>query len=768
MESIDAKGHNTACMNKHHAAKDLLGVVRRGYYFLLTAEVEGSYKDLQIVGEDIESTKLHKVLKAENEKRKVTLKVYVKQNAKIGYHDLLLKAGDFEKKIGRVVVLFNPWDKESSVYLPDSDERYEYILREEGRIWKGNTVEADNKGAYSNSWMYHQCELLPIVLKVIDNEKLSPDERRHPSTVSRFLTSILHNTNYENGVCYGFWGEDYSEGTHPNKWTGSRKVFEEWNKSGEPTKFCQCFVFAGLLTSALRSLGVPARPVTIYRSGHDFAPYDHIIVPAQSESIWNYHVIVEAWMNRPDLKYSSPYWNVVDATPQETSDGLDRCGPGDVRDIRNNKKANFDNAFIIGEMAGVKYTSDKPFDAATWRMHDMDSKPLGNSLMTKAVGSCKSGRRVHGYCGEELIPHFKKFSNPFQQVESFFFKETKGHMYSTDIQPANPNIGDTITITVQRGKLLQERLTEPTEMKLKIVVESICYNGKHFAVVSKFEQTCMMHPDPSNEANTCMNEGGEWELVVNEDTYRKHLKASNAMRVTVSIDAASAAVNEKDVHAPHGDGSLEYTFEDEFVLNLPDVEILVPDNIVAGKPFRAKMIFNNPLQIPLTGVQASIDTSDVDRVAKFNDIRPDTKVMLITHDIVISYPTTKQEASILSLAIETNEIAGFYGDVEFEVYATMEEALAAGKNQDPKATVDGMIDGELQKAPVDDIKDGEKPENSDGGTSGDVVVTADVVEPTENESVNQDDVAGKGDKKVSADSKTKDSNDVEVVASTTA
>ena len=36
-----------------------------------------------------------------------------------------------------VVILFNPWDPNDSVYMADEAERTEYVLGVDGQIWRG-------------------------------------------------------------------------------------------------------------------------------------------------------------------------------------------------------------------------------------------------------------------------------------------------------------------------------------------------------------------------------------------------------------------------------------------------------------------------------------------------------------------------------------------------------------------------------------------------------------------------------------------------------
>ena len=71
------------------------------------------------------------------------------------------------------------------------------------------------------------------------------------------------------------------------------------------------------------------------------------------DSIWNFHSWNEVWMRRPDLSYSSQYdgWQVIDATPQEESDGLYRCGPTSVHSVKTGEiNKPYDGKFVFAEV----------------------------------------------------------------------------------------------------------------------------------------------------------------------------------------------------------------------------------------------------------------------------------------------------------------------------------------------------------------------------------------------------------------------------------
>lgn len=109
-----------------------------------------------------------------------------------------------------------------------------------------------------------------------------------------------------------------------------------------------------------------------------------------SDSIWNYHVWNEVWMERPDLginRTSYSGWQAIDATPQEMSDGVYRCGPASVRAVKLGEiQRPYDTNFLYSEVNADKlfWRYAGPFQPL--KLLRKDIYGIGHLISTKAVG----------------------------------------------------------------------------------------------------------------------------------------------------------------------------------------------------------------------------------------------------------------------------------------------------------------------------------------------------------------------------------------------
>uniref|UniRef100_A0A8D1TG25 protein-glutamine gamma-glutamyltransferase n=1 Tax=Sus scrofa TaxID=9823 RepID=A0A8D1TG25_PIG len=306
-----------------------------------------------------------------------------------------------DRKLGEFVLLFNPWCPEDDVFLASEEERQEYVLNDSGIIFRG--VE---KHIRAQGWNFGQFEedILHICLSILDRSPSHQDDpatdvsRRHdPIYVTRAVSAMV-NSNNDRGVVQGQWKGKYGGGTSPLQWRGSVAILHKWFKGRfKPVKYGQCWVFAGVMCTVLRCLGIATRIVSNFNSAHDtdrnlsvdkyVDSFGRTLEDLTEDSMWNFHVWNESWFARQDLGSSYNGWQVLDATPQEESEGVFRCGPASVTAIREGDvHLAHDGPFVFAEVNADYITWLWNEDESRERVYS-DTKKIGRRISTKAVGS---------------------------------------------------------------------------------------------------------------------------------------------------------------------------------------------------------------------------------------------------------------------------------------------------------------------------------------------------------------------------------------------
>uniref|UniRef100_F7EYX2 Transglutaminase 5 n=1 Tax=Ornithorhynchus anatinus TaxID=9258 RepID=F7EYX2_ORNAN len=203
-------------------------------------------------------------------------------------------------RLGTFILLFNPWCPEDDVYLSSEPQRQEYIMNDYGFIYQGN-----KNWICPVPWNYGQFdeEILDICLTLLDkslNFQADPVRdfalRGNSVYVSRVVCAMI-NGNDDGGVLQGNWGEDYRDGVSPSEWNGSVAILRQWHAAGgQPVRYGQCWVFAAVMCTVMRCLGIPTRVVTNFDSGHDtdrnliideyYDPMGRILEDKKKDSVW--------------------------------------------------------------------------------------------------------------------------------------------------------------------------------------------------------------------------------------------------------------------------------------------------------------------------------------------------------------------------------------------------------------------------------------------------------------------------------------------------
>uniref|UniRef100_A0A8C8E084 protein-glutamine gamma-glutamyltransferase n=1 Tax=Oryzias sinensis TaxID=183150 RepID=A0A8C8E084_9TELE len=353
-------------------------------------------------------------------------------SAPVGYYEFQVfvvpQIGLGSPSFSSFVLLCNPWCSEDSVFLPFEDQREEYVLRDYGLVFMGTPMNT-----VSRPWSYDLFEsgVLEACMNLLE---VSPQHQRNPNKdyldrsdpvyIGRVVSAMI-NSEDDRGVVKGNWSDKFDQGVHPSLWTGSGDILRQWARSAfSPVKYGQCWVFAAVMCTAMRVLGIPCRVITNFNSAHD-TNGNLVIEEVYSEtgqklnlsrdSIWNFHVWVECWMTRKDLGSNMDGWQVLDPTPQERSSGVYCCGPAPVKAIRSKRTdVPYDVPFVYAEVNADVHTiimaQGKVLNVSK------DTERVGALICTKAVG----------------LPRLQDITGSYKSVESMAPKQ-KTHSNLTEI-----------------------------------------------------------------------------------------------------------------------------------------------------------------------------------------------------------------------------------------------------------------------------------------------------------------------------------------------
>lgn len=329
-----------------------------------------------------------------------------------------------------IYIIFNAWNSNDDVYMGREDARQEYVLNEVGKIYIGSYSRPCGR-----KWTYGQFHesILPAVMYLLDKTRLDINGRSDAVKVSRAVSAMV-NSHDDNGLLVGNWSGNYGDGLAPWQWTGSAPIFDRYVSYGyRPVKFGQCWVFGGVTTTALRTLGIPARTISNFVSAHDtdlsltvdkfFSERGGQIDGVNGDSIWNFHVWSDAWMARHDLPIGYGGWQAIDATPQETSMGIYQLGPASLEAIKQGKVGfAYDVGFVYSEVNAdlIHWRLDGRTGGKNWRKGTIQTDHVGRKILTKIIGVIDEHTRFGVADAEDIISQYKHVEGSKEERASYF------------------------------------------------------------------------------------------------------------------------------------------------------------------------------------------------------------------------------------------------------------------------------------------------------------------------------------------------------------
>ena len=297
-----------------------------------------------------------------------------------------------------IAIIANPFHKdtqESIINKIDKKDIQTYLINDKGYFYMGSEYRPVK--FYWNFGQYHPYTILSSLYFI---NQMPLKYRKFISLVARKITS-QGNSNNPSGILVGKWEGGYAGGTHPSAWSSSISILNQYYPYKSQVNYAQCWVYAGLLTSLLRTIGLAARPITNYQSAHLSPPFSKPIkkyyvqnfngylrlertIGLQSSQLWNFHCWNEVYYNDK--------FHVVDSTPQEVSDdgggnNLWVVGPSSKQSILNRKfKDRFDTDFVISEVAAETEVYIRSPRSFNYRLYGKRNTDVGKLVLAEGKG----------------------------------------------------------------------------------------------------------------------------------------------------------------------------------------------------------------------------------------------------------------------------------------------------------------------------------------------------------------------------------------------
>lgn len=520
-----------------------------------------------------------------------TISVTTPVDAVIGHYSLLLQvSGKKQYPLGQFTLLFNPWNRDDAVFLHNEAQRTEYVLKQDGFIYLG-TADCIQE----EPWDFGQFErdVMDLSLNLLSVDKQVKDWSQ-PAHVACIVGALLHALKKKSVLPISQIQATQQGALYKRR--GSVPILRQWlTGRGRPVYESQAWVFAAVVCTVLRCLGIPARVVTTFDSAQ--GTNGNLLVDeyyneeglqngeGQRGHIWVFQTSVECWMNRPDLSKGYDGWQILHP---RAPNGVGVLGSCNLVPIKAVKEGELQLDPAVPELFAAVNASCvvwKCCEDGKLELTKSKRKNVGNSISTKVVGSDRC---------EDITQNYKYPEGSLQEKEVLERVQKERRKLGKDMCPPTCEPGDPLHLFLEAPSSLPLRgngrlsvtLNNPTdnekEVELVIAAQALYYNGVLATGLWRQKQFLMLGPNQVLRLSTGLS-FSSFEQNPPENTF---------LRVTAM--------------ARHSHAGLSCFAQEDMAIGRPNLVIEMPKRATQYQPLTASVRIHNSLDAPMQNCIISI------------------------------------------------------------------------------------------------------------------------------------------------------------------
>lgn len=297
-----------------------------------------------------------------------------------------------------------------------------------------------------------------------------------------------------------------------------------------------------------------------------------------SDSVWNFHVWNEVWMQRPDLGFAYGGWQAIDATPQERSGDLFRVGPASVVAVKQGEiKRPYDCSFLYAEVNADKVYWRYNGATQPLKLLSKDIYGIGKLIITKTPNQDDHEVITNTYkypekTGEERATMLKALQQSQNLFSRYYLNEEFNDIrFHFDLHD-DIKIGETFNVS-----LVMRNRSKDKDHKVSVIlkVDVVTYTGKVGDSIKKEKYDITVKADAVTEV----------KLPVTYEDYANRLIDQGAFSITCLATVAET--------------KFEYYAQDDFRVRKPDVKIAIQGTPMKGKETTVEVSIMNSLPVPI-------------------------------------------------------------------------------------------------------------------------------------------------------------------------